>query len=74
VGRFWCPELLGVQEGRYILLGGLLGIPGEIALSLSLVRRIRELALGVPALIIWQFMEATGLWLSQRGSTSLSNS
>jgi hypothetical protein len=59
-GAFLVPGALGVQEGGYILLGGLLGIPGDIALSLSLVRRIRELALGIPALIVWQFMEARG--------------
>jgi putative membrane protein len=69
-GAFLVPGALGVQEGGYILLGGLLGIPGEIALSLSLVRRIRELALGIPALIIWQLMEATGLWLGRRKSSS----
>jgi len=50
---------MGVQEGGYILLGNLLGIPGEIVFALSLVRRMRELALGIPALISWQRLEAT---------------
>jgi hypothetical protein len=53
---------MGVQEGGYILLGNLLGIPGEIAFALSLVRRMRELALGIPALISWQLLEATRWW------------
>jgi hypothetical protein len=53
---------MGVQEGGYTLLGNLLGIPGEIAFTLSLVRRMRELALGIPALISWQLLEAARWW------------
>lgn len=63
---FLVPGAVGVQEGGYILLGNLLGIPGEIALALSLVRRMRELALGIPALISWQLLEATRLWRGRR--------
>jgi putative membrane protein len=59
---FLVPGAVGLQEGGYILLGNLLGIPGEIAFALSLVRRMRELALGIPGLISWQLMEATRLW------------
>lgn len=59
---FLVPGAIGVQEGGYILLGNLLGIPGEIAFALSLVRRMRELALGIPALISWQLLEATRWW------------
>jgi len=62
---FLVPGAVGVQEGGYILLGNFLGIPGEIALALSLVRRMRELALGIPALISWQLMETTRLWRSR---------
>jgi putative membrane protein len=63
---FLVPGAVGVQEGGYILLGSLLGIPGEIAFALSLIRRVRELALGIPALITWQLMEATRLWRGRR--------
>lgn len=58
---FLVPGAFGVQEGGYILLGSLLGIPGEIALALSLIRRVRELALGIPGLISWQIFEAVRL-------------
>lgn len=58
---FLVPGAVGVQEGGYIFLGNLLGIPGEIALALSLIRRIRELVLGIPGLIAWQIIEATRL-------------
>jgi putative membrane protein len=63
---FLVPGAVGVQEGGYILLGNLLGISGEIALALSLIRRMRELALGVPGLIGWHLIEATRLWRRQR--------
>jgi putative membrane protein len=63
---FLVPGAVGVQEGGYVLLGNMLGIPGEIALALSLVRRMRELALGIPGLVVWQFMEATRLWRDRR--------
>jgi putative membrane protein len=58
---FLVPGAFGVQEGGYILLGSLLGIPGQIALALSLIRRVRELALGIPGLIGWQVVEALRL-------------
>jgi putative membrane protein len=59
---FLVPGALGVQEGGYILLGSLFGISGDMALALSLFRRVREIALGVPGLIAWQLVEAGRLW------------
>jgi putative membrane protein len=54
---FAVPGALGVQEGGYILVCGLFGIAPDQALALSFVRRIRELALGAPALVVWARME-----------------
>jgi putative membrane protein len=59
---FAVPAGLGVQEGGYLVVGNLLGIPGEGAFALSLVARAREIGLGVPGLITWQFIEARRLW------------
>jgi putative membrane protein len=59
---FLIPGALGVQEGGYLVVGGLLGIPGTTALALSLIRRARELILGVPGLIVWQLIEGRHLW------------
>jgi putative membrane protein len=59
---FAVPAGLGVQEGGYLVVGNLLGIPGDGALALSLVARAREIGLGVPGLITWQFIEARRLW------------
>jgi hypothetical protein len=63
---FLVPGAVGVQEGGYILPGNLLGIPSEMALALSLVRRVRELALGIPGLIAWHLIEANRLWQGHR--------
>lgn len=54
---FAVPGALGVQEGGFLVLGTILGVPGEAALALSLVKRVRDLLLGVPALAAWQWTE-----------------
>ena len=54
---FPVPGALGVQEGGYVVVGNLLGIPGEAAFALSLIARVRELGLGIPGLITWQIIE-----------------
>jgi uncharacterized membrane protein YbhN (UPF0104 family) len=54
---FMVPQALGVQEGAYVLLGGLFGVPPEAALAMSLIRRARDLTIGAPALIAWQVIE-----------------
>jgi len=59
---FAVPGGLGVQEGGYLVVGSLLGIPGDGAFALSLVWRAREIGLGIPALIFWQVIEARRLW------------
>jgi putative membrane protein len=58
---FAIPASLGVQEGGYVLICGLLGISPQAAIELSLLKRIREVALGVPALAAWQIIESRRL-------------
>jgi putative membrane protein len=58
---FPVPAGLGVQEGGYLAVGHLLGIPGEGAFALALVARAREIGLGIPGLISWQLIEARRL-------------
>jgi putative membrane protein len=62
---FTVPARLGVQEGGYVVLGALFGLSPEVALGLSLLKRAREVATGVPCLIIWQGLEARRLWNRQ---------
>jgi putative membrane protein len=59
---FPVPGALGVQEGGYVIVGNLLGIPGDAAFALSLIARVRELILGIPGLILWQLIEARRFW------------
>ncbi len=51
---FAVPGALGVQEGGFVVLGELFGITPEVAVALSLAKRVRELALGIPGLLVWQ--------------------
>jgi putative membrane protein len=55
---FAVPGALGIQEGGYLALGAALGIPPTTALALSLVKRVRELVLGIPGLVSWQLAQA----------------
>jgi putative membrane protein len=59
---FAIPNAVGVQEGAYVLLGGLFGLGPEIVLALSLLKRARDLVIGVPALLTWQAFESGRLW------------
>ena len=59
---FAVPNAVGVQEGAYILLGASFGLTPETALALSLLKRARDLTIGVPALVAWQLLESGRLW------------
>jgi glycosyltransferase 2 family protein len=58
---FVVPSAFGVQEGAYVLLGILFGFGPEVALALSLLKRARDLVIGVPALLTWQIIESRRL-------------
>jgi putative membrane protein len=51
------PNGLGVQEASYALLAPLLGVGPEFGLAVSLLKRARDIALGVPILVISQAVE-----------------
>ncbi len=55
---FPVPSGLGVQEGGFVLLGALFGIDAGTALALSLAKRVPDVVLGLPSLLIWQHLEA----------------
>jgi putative membrane protein len=57
-GAFLIPGAIGAQEAGYLALAPLVGLPAEATLALSLLKRARDLAIGVPALLIWQAAEA----------------
>ncbi len=66
---FMVPMAAGVQEGGYLLVGAAFGLGPDQALALSLLKRGRDLALGIPALIGWQVLEG-GQWWRGRGATA----
>ncbi|MGI4949785.1 MAG: lysylphosphatidylglycerol synthase domain-containing protein, partial [Janthinobacterium lividum] len=55
---FAVPGAIGFQEAGYTLAAPLLGLPVEAALALSLAKRARDVAIGVPTLLLWQLSEA----------------
>ena len=52
------PAAVGVQEAGYAVLAPLFGLPAEMGVAVSLLKRAREIVLGVPALIYWQSFES----------------
>lgn len=61
IPAFVVPGYAGVQEAGYAGIGALFGIPPEVSLSVSLLRRARDLALGIPILLVWQLAEVRRL-------------
>lgn len=54
---FMVPAGLGVQEGGIMLLTAALGFDAGAGLTLALVKRAREILVGLPALVVWQRLE-----------------
>jgi putative membrane protein len=65
---FALPGALGAQEGGLIVLCALFGVPPDQALALSLVKRVADLALGLPGLLAWQIAEGRRLRAGGRAS------
>jgi putative membrane protein len=58
---FAVPNAVGVQEAAYVMLGATFGLPPQVALAVSILKRARDLAIGVPALLVWQAIESRRL-------------
>jgi putative membrane protein len=63
---FMVPGALGALEGSFVLLGPLFGLPAGTALAISFSKRVRELALGLPGLFVWHWIEGHYLLRPQR--------
>ena len=59
---FAIPGAFGVQEGGYIAIGALLGVPADLMLALSLATRVRDIVPSIPFLLAWQHAEGRALW------------
>jgi putative membrane protein len=51
------PSAIGVQEVGYATLLPLFGLPPEFGIGASLLKRAREITIGIPVLLAWQAME-----------------
>ena len=59
---FFIPGGLGAQEAGYLVFGLIYGLPPDQGLALSLVKRLREVLLGIPGLLAWQMIEGRHAW------------
>ena len=51
------PNALGVQEAAYAVLCPYFGVGAEVGLGVSLLKRARDIAVGVPIMLLWQALE-----------------
>ena len=58
---FFVPGAAGVQEAAYAGLGAIFGVPADISVAVSLLMRARDLVIGLPALLLWQWLELRAL-------------
>lgn len=63
---FAIPGGIGVQEAAYVLIGPIFGLSPSAALALSLVKRARDISIGIPAILAWQW----GEWRSVRADAA----
>jgi putative membrane protein len=66
---FLVPVNAGVQEAGYAGLGAIFGVPPELSLGVSLIRRARDIVVGVPILLLWQYMEVRRLRTAERSQS-----
>ena len=59
---FMAPSGLGVQEAGLVALGQVLGLGSDVAIALSLTKRMREILFGLPALAVWQWTTRAETW------------
>jgi putative membrane protein len=65
------PNALGVQEAAFAALVPLFGVGAELGLAVSLLKRARDIAVGVPILVLWQAMEGSRALAARSPDTNL---
>lgn len=60
---FFIPGALGVQEIAVVTVGSLVGLSPETAMLIAIAKRLRDVAVGVPGLLVWQWTETYGVRL-----------
>ncbi|ATF87981.1 lysylphosphatidylglycerol synthase domain-containing protein [Burkholderia gladioli] len=59
---FLVPAGIGIQEGGFVVIGGLFGLDPALCLALAGARRLRDLLFYLPGLAVWQRTE----WRARR--------
>ena len=63
---FMLPGGIGVQDGTMIAAAAIFGVPAEVALAMALIKRVPDLALGIPSLLLWQALEGRQLFARRK--------
>lgn len=65
---FVVPGAIGFQEVGYVLLAPVFGIDPGALIALSLIKRARDVAIGLPAILAWQAIELRAGRIARRRS------
>lgn len=61
---FLVPGAAGVQEAAYAGIGTFFGLPPELSFTVSILRRAKDVALGIPILLAYQLVEVRRLGIA----------
>jgi putative membrane protein len=63
---FMLPGGIGVQDGTMIAAAAIFGVPAEVALAMALIKRVPDLVLGIPSLLLWQALEGRRIFARRK--------
>ncbi len=63
---FAIPGALGAQEGGLVAICAVFGIPADVAIAMSLIKRVPDIVFGVPSLLAWQVSEGRTFFARRR--------
>jgi putative membrane protein len=63
---FMLPGGIGVQDGTMIAAAAIFGVPAEVALAMALIKRVPDLVLGIPSLLLWQALEGRRMFAGRK--------
>jgi glycosyltransferase 2 family protein len=49
-----------------IAAAAIFGVPAEVALAMALIKRVPDLVLGIPSLLLWQTLEGRRLFMRRK--------
>ena len=53
---FFIPSAIGIQELAFVIVGEFVGYSSTVSFSVAIGRRLREVLIGIPAIITWIFI------------------